>query len=647
EEEEPKLKYHRLAGTLAETLKKDAVSTMAVSDRFLALGTHWGVVHILDLIGTDVKRFESHSATVTDLCIDLNGEFVASASDDAGKVVINSLYTPEVQPFNFKRPVKAVSLEPDYSRKTTRQFVSGGMAELLLLSGKGWFGNKDIVIHSGEGPVYAVRWRGNFIAWANEAGVKIYDCPSQQKFAFIDRPPGSPRADLFRCNMCWKSDTELLIGWADSVKICVIKERSKMDVASGLPLRYVEIVCQFRTEFIVSGIAPLDDVIVLLSYMTDLNELKNVDIIQEGPITRKKEKPPEIQIVDVQGAAVANDVLSLFGFEHYQANDYRLEYLPGSTHAENTFYVVSPKDIVVAKPRDLDDHIEWLVDRQKYREALEAAEAAGPLYSGRLQVNSILDIGQKYLTTLMNAAQFEKAAHMCPRILREDPTLWEQWVYRFAEMKQIAAIRPFLPVEQPQLSSTVYEIVLVYFLSTDLPGFREVIKTWPPAIYNVPNVVEAVEAALENNSDSLDLMEAAFELQTHNKRFDQALYYGLRLRRPGILDLIAAHNLFTFVQDHVLLVMEYDEAHARDCPSPLPDAVQILVAHADRIPISRVVEQLRGNSRFLHIYLDALFQKDQHEGSEYHPLQPALYAEFDYPRLIDFLRSSTYYSFSK
>ena len=51
--------------------------------------------------------------------------------------MINSLYTPDNQTFNYKRPVKAVSLEPDYSRKTARQFVSGGMAEYLLLSGKG------------------------------------------------------------------------------------------------------------------------------------------------------------------------------------------------------------------------------------------------------------------------------------------------------------------------------------------------------------------------------------------------------------------------------------------------------------------------------------------------------------------------------
>ena len=47
-----------------------------------ALGTHWGVIHILDLEGNDVKRFECHTATVNQLSIDTHGEFVASASDD-------------------------------------------------------------------------------------------------------------------------------------------------------------------------------------------------------------------------------------------------------------------------------------------------------------------------------------------------------------------------------------------------------------------------------------------------------------------------------------------------------------------------------------------------------------------------------------
>ncbi|KND01521.1 uncharacterized protein SPPG_03320, partial [Spizellomyces punctatus DAOM BR117] len=680
EEEEPRLKYQRLASTLNETLKKDAVSAMAVSDRFLALGTHWGIVHILDLIGTDVKRFNCHSASVNALSIDSNGEFVASASDD-GKVVISSLYTTEIQSFNYKRPVKALCLEPDYSRKSTRQFVSGGMAEYLLMSGKGWFGNKDVVISSGEGPIYAVQWRADFIAWANEAGVKIYDVSSQQKFAYVDRPPDSPRADLFRCNLVWKSEIELLIGWADSVKLCVIKERSKMDIASGLPSRFVEIVCQFRTDFIISGIAPLEEEIVLLSYMTDLPESRNVDVIQQGPVKRTKAKPPEIHIVTSLGEAVGNDVLSLLGFEHYRANDYRLEYLPAANPAENTFYIVSPKDIVVAKPRDLDDHIEWLVERKRYEEALQAAEKAGPTYEGRLQVHSIVDIGRKYMDTLLDQGRFDEVASICPKILRANGELWEEWIRKFAKYDHLMIIYPKIPVKNPQLTTDIYEMVLEYLLNTDQQLFLSTIQSWPSDIYSTADVVKQVEDYLAKDPTKKLLKEAAMQLHIHDKRYDRALCYGLVLRQPNVLDLVAQHNLYTFVQDHALYIMDYDDFYVRTSQEiadkiavavqePATSTtdlgyiggnallgkiraavhrpgVQLLVNHPDRILVSRVVSQLSDHPKFLHIFLDALFRKDSQEGAEFHHLQVELYAEYDYLRLIDFLRTSTFYSMQK
>ena len=162
------------------------------------MGTHWGIVHILDLNGNDVKRFECHSATVNELSIDSNGEYIASASDDGcmhfenshdrlicffsfffffflGKIVINSLYSSEQINQKYRRPMKAIALEPDYSRKTTRHFVLGGTSEELMMSGKGWFGgNKDVIIHSGEGPIYTIKWRLNYIAWANEAVQLIF-----------------------------------------------------------------------------------------------------------------------------------------------------------------------------------------------------------------------------------------------------------------------------------------------------------------------------------------------------------------------------------------------------------------------------------------------------------------------------------------
>ncbi|KAJ3175357.1 Vacuolar protein sorting-associated protein 41 [Geranomyces variabilis] len=680
DEEEPKLKYQRLASTLGETLKKDAVSTMAVSDRFLALGTHWGVVHILDLIGTDVKRFQCHSATVTALSIDTNGEYVASASDD-GKVVINSLYSSEVLLVNYKRPVKAVSLEPDYSKKTTRQFVSGGMAEILTMTGKGWFGNKDVTISSGEGPIYTVQWRGNFIAWANEAGVKIYDVSSQQKIAFIDRPPNSPRADLFRCNLVWKTDYQLLVGWADSVKLCVIKDRSKMDVSSGLPSRYVEIICQFRTDFIVSGIAPLDEDIVLLSFMTDIAESKNVDVIQSGPASRAKSKPPEVHIFTTAGQSVATDVLSLIGFEHYNANDYRLEYLPTDNPAENTFYIVSPKDIVVAKPRTLADHVEWLVERKRYEEALKAAESGKSSLEGNVHVDSIVEIGQKYMETLLSEGRYEEAAATCPKILRADPTLWEEWVTKFSKLQQLPIFYKFIPTSNPQLRPGVYDLVLDALLEANYTMFSETIDSWPPSIYDVSAKVHSVEELLKGDQNNDLLKDIAMRLNSFDKKHDRALFYALVLRRPKALDSVANHNLYAFIQDHALLIMEYDDhilnanvAIMSAIESALlngsdssqifgdiggnaglgkvraatkQDGVQLLVNYPDRISADKVVVQLRKRPKFLHIFLDALFHKDALEGIEFHPLQVELYAEYDYLKLMDFLRISNSYSVEK
>lgn len=41
--------------------------------------------------------------------------------------------------------------------------------------------------------------------------------------------------------------------------------------------------------------------------------------------------------------------------------DYRLEQMPG----ESMYYIVAPRDIVLARPRDRDDHLAWLLERER------------------------------------------------------------------------------------------------------------------------------------------------------------------------------------------------------------------------------------------------------------------------------------------
>lgn len=59
-EDEPRLKYQRMGGSVPSLLSTDAASSVAVAERMIALGTHDGAVHILDFLGNQVS-FETLS----------------------------------------------------------------------------------------------------------------------------------------------------------------------------------------------------------------------------------------------------------------------------------------------------------------------------------------------------------------------------------------------------------------------------------------------------------------------------------------------------------------------------------------------------------------------------------------------------------
>lgn len=45
----------------------------------------------------------------------------------------------------------------------------------------------------------------------------------------------------YRCNLCWKDEKTLLVGWVATVCICVIRKRSPVEMSNGsLPEHVVE-----------------------------------------------------------------------------------------------------------------------------------------------------------------------------------------------------------------------------------------------------------------------------------------------------------------------------------------------------------------------------------------------------------------------
>ncbi len=146
-------------------------------------------MHILDLTGKRLKSYKPHMASIVDISIDATGDFVATASIDgksslcylhyrheltsslpftAGQVVIHSLSTPESYVFDMKRPMRSVAMEPNFGKRGTRAFVCGGLSGKLVMRERGWIGHKETLLHSGDGPIWQVRWRSKFIAWADD-----------------------------------------------------------------------------------------------------------------------------------------------------------------------------------------------------------------------------------------------------------------------------------------------------------------------------------------------------------------------------------------------------------------------------------------------------------------------------------------------
>uniref|UniRef100_A0AAR2J862 Vacuolar protein sorting-associated protein 41 homolog n=1 Tax=Pygocentrus nattereri TaxID=42514 RepID=A0AAR2J862_PYGNA len=635
-EEEPKLKYERLANGVTEILQQDAASCMTVHDKFLALGTHFGKVFLLDIQGNVTQKYEIvskpglrlHSISLINgyhnmsLCIadikvkinqislDESGEHVGICSED-GKVQVFGLYTREGFHENFDCPIKVVALHPQFSKSNNKQFVTGG--NKLLLYERNWLNRwKTSTLHEGEGTITNVKWRANLIAWANSVGVKIYDISSKQRITNVLRDNTSLRPDMYPCSLCWKDNTTLIIGWGSSIKMCAVKERDPTEIRD-LPSRYVEIVSAFETEFFISGLAPLADQLVTLYFVKENSEHMEEEF-------RARPRLDIIQPLPESCEEISSDALTVRNFQENECRDYRLEHSEG----ESLFYIISPKDIVVAKERDQDDHIDWLLDKKKYEEALMAAEISFK------NIKRHDKIGMAYINHLVEKKDYDTAARKCQKVLGKNMDLWENEVYRFKTIGQLKAISQYLPRGDLRLRPAIYEMILHEFLKTDYEGFATLIREWPGELYNNMTIVQTVTDHLKKDPTNSILLTTLAELYTYDQRYDRALEIYLRLRHKDVYQLIHKHNLFSSIEDKIVLLMDFDKEKA----------VDMLLDNEDKISVSSPRCPL--HHTFFLQYLHKLFKRDHHKGQKYHERQISLYAEYDRPNLLPFLRDSTH-----
>ncbi|EPS74380.1 hypothetical protein M569_00372, partial [Genlisea aurea] len=653
EEEEPRLKYQRMGGSVPSILRNVAASCVTVAERMIALGTQGGSVHILDFLGNQVKEFIAHTGAVNDLSFDIEGEFIGSCSDD-GSVVINSLFTEEKLRFEYHRPMKAIALDPDYVRKSSRRFTTGGLAGHLYFNVRKWIGYRDQVLHSGEGPIHAVKWRASLIAWANDSGVKVYDAANDQRVTYIEKPRGSPRPDFLLPHLVWQDDSLLVVGWGTTIKIVSIKNNPKRGTNGTynptlvFGVKQVDILASFQTNYLISGVAPFGDSLVILAYIPvegdgERNINGSLHSVQENA------QRPEVRVVTWNNDELATDALPIHGFEHYKAKDYALAHSPfsGSSYAggqwaagdEPLYYIVSPKDVVIAKPRDAEDHITWLIQHGWHEEALAAVEAG----QGRSEL--IDEVGSRYLDHLIVERKYAEAACLCPKLLRGSASAWERWVFHFAQLRQLPVLVPYIPTENPRLRDMAYEVALVA-LATNTSFHKDLLSTvkkWPASIYSSLPVISAIEPQLSTSSATDALKEALAELYVIDGQYEKAFTFYADLMNPAIFDFIEKHNLHDGIREKVAQLM------IMDCKR----AVALFIQYRDLVNPSDVVSQLLAakskcdHRYFLHLYLHSLFESNPDAGRDYHDMQVELYADYDPKTLLPFLRSSQHYTLEK
>ena len=439
--------------------------------------------------------------------MDETGDIVGTAGVD-GQVLVHTLSTNESIGHNFKRPMRTIALEPGYATKASKAYVCGGMAGEVVLQSQGWLGNfgmglvggrSSLVINGGEendGPIWLTRWRGDWIAWANDTGIKLYDCASQMRFAHIDRPPESPRADLFKCTLCWQDDVTLLVGWADAITIVRVRPRpgsistsmGALSVGHGnLPPLIAEVQAVLKVDYMIAGVVPHPlpvseqeksqegkainassssrnslaskthtptpmSCFLVLSYIPPDSTFEDDAIVDRDRQKRKAANPPELMLISRSGNELGGDVLPMRGHEVFGCNDYVLAEVDrplsvpehvqmpqfgglgtsgGVGAAEGRFYLVlSPRGIVMVRARDRRDHVDWLVEKYRYEEALKEIEAMERDGWTGLDRDGV---GKKYLNWLFDCEEWEVAGKACPTVLGNNAKAWEEWIFLFAQ----------------------------------------------------------------------------------------------------------------------------------------------------------------------------------------------------------------------
>ena len=304
-------------------------------------------------------------------------------------------------------------------------------------------------------------------------------------------------------------------------------------------------------------------------------------------------------------------------------------------------------------------------------------------------------IGEQWVQQLISAGEWTKAGRTCGQVLGTSSS-WEHWVWVFAQASKYEEITPYIPTTQfrPPLPSLVYELMLGHYVSKDPPRFGELLEIWPPELFDAGTIIEAIESKLktgEVREDSIEdgepgrdwriLMQGLAKLYLANGQPRKTLSCYIRLQdADATMNLIATHHLVDAVSDDIpgFILLRVTKTQQKSAPllelaAQTREPIQLLVseAHHGIVPPDTVITQLQSRyctlNPYLFFYFRALWNGDTAastssekpkaateerllalEGktlvSDHADTAVELFAEYDRPLLMTFLKSSQSYT---
>ena len=323
-----------------------------------------------------------------------------------------------------------------------------------------------------------------------------------------------------------------------------------------------------------------------------------------------------------------------------------------------------------------------------YEDTTSTADSASRLINSAVEKEK-RRVGELWIQQLIERNDWIDAGKTCGKVLGTSAQ-WKDWVYRFVAAKKFDEIVNFIPTYQvqPPLDSTIYEIVLGHYISHDRPKVRDLLDQWSPDLFDIKSVTTALANQLkyrdvradsvENGEQGRDwriIVESLGKLYVADGRFREAMKCYIDLQDADTaMTLIKDYHLVDAVADDIpgLILLRVSKEQKRTAPieelrEVTSEAINLLVSEAQHglLRPEVVVSQLQEKemSLYLFFYLRALWKPDINEQNmetqrrltdeskalvdELADLAVHLFALYDRELLMDFLKSSTFYTFEK